>query len=60
MGQQPMTLNQMMEAYQQLTADFQAKRMDQASYSAALTRLKAIDSGKTLVVLHAARRLCVV
>ncbi len=46
MAQQPMTLNQMMQAYQQLTADFQARRLDKASYSAALTRLKAIDSEK--------------
>ena len=46
MAQQPMTLNQMMQAYQQLTADFQARRMDKASYSAALTRLKAMDAEK--------------
>lgn len=46
MAQQPMTLNQMMQAYQQLTADFQAHRMNQASYSAALTRLKALDAEK--------------
>ena len=44
MVQQPMTLNQMMQAYQQLTSDFQAWRLDQASYSAALTRLMAINS----------------
>ncbi len=46
MAQQPMTLNQMIQAYQQLTADFQAQRMDQASYSAALTCLKALDEEK--------------
>lgn len=46
MVQQPMTLNQMLQAYQQLTADFQARRMDKASYSAALTRLMAMDSEK--------------
>jgi hypothetical protein len=46
MAQQPMTLNQMMQAYQQLTADFQANRMDRASYSAALTCLKALDAEK--------------
>ncbi len=44
MAQQPMTLNQMMQAYRQLTADFQARRMDKAAYSAALTRLRAKDS----------------
>lgn len=44
MPQQPMTLNQMMQAYQQLTADFQANRLDKASYSAALSRLKAMDA----------------
>ena len=46
MAQQPMTLNQMMQAYQQLTADFQANRIDKAGYSAALTRLKALDAEK--------------
>jgi hypothetical protein len=46
MAQQPMTISQMMQAYQQLTTDFQARRMDKASYSAALTRLKAIDTEK--------------
>lgn len=44
MAQQPMSLNQMMQAYQQLTADFNARRIDKASYSTALTRLKAKDS----------------
>jgi hypothetical protein len=44
MVQQPMTINQMMQAHQQLTADFQARRMDQASYSAAITCLKALDA----------------
>jgi hypothetical protein len=44
MAQQPMTLNQMMQAHQQLTADYQARRMDQASFSAALTCLKALDA----------------
>jgi hypothetical protein len=46
MAQEPMTISQMMQAYQQLTDDFQAKRMDKASYSAALTRLMAIDDEK--------------
>jgi hypothetical protein len=46
MAQQPMTLNQMMQARQQLTADFQARRIDKASYSAALTCLKALDAEK--------------
>lgn len=46
MAQQPMTISQMMQAHQQLTADFQAKRMDKVSYSAALTRLRAMDSEK--------------
>lgn len=46
MTQKPMTLNQMMQAHRQLTADFQANRMDQASYSAALTCLKALDAEK--------------
>lgn len=43
---QPMTLNQMMQAYQQFTADYQARRMDKTSYSAALTSLKALDAEK--------------
>lgn len=46
MAQQPMTLNQMMQAHRQLTADFQANRIDQASYAAALTCLKALDAEK--------------
>lgn len=46
MAKQPMTISQMMQAYQQLTADFQAKRMDKASYSAALTHLMAVDEEK--------------
>jgi hypothetical protein len=46
MAQQPMTINQMMQAHKQLTADFQARRMDQASYSAALTCLQALDADK--------------
>jgi hypothetical protein len=46
MAQQPMTISQMMQAHQQLTADFQAKRMDKASYSSALNRLMAIDTEK--------------
>ena len=46
MAQQPMTISQMMQAHQQLTADFQAKRMDKAIYSSALTRLMAIDAEK--------------
>jgi hypothetical protein len=46
MAQQPMTINQMMQAHKQLTADFRARRMDQARYSAALTCLKALDAEK--------------
>ncbi len=46
MAQQPMTLNQMMQAHRQLTTDFQANRIDKASYSAALTCLKALDAEK--------------
>jgi hypothetical protein len=46
MVQQPMTLDQMMQTHQQLTADFQAKRMDKASYSAALNCLEALDAEK--------------
>jgi hypothetical protein len=46
MAQQPMTLNQMMQAYQRLTADYQANRIDKAGYSAALTRLRALDAEK--------------
>lgn len=44
MAQQPMTLDQMLRAYQQLTADYQANRINKAGYSTALTRLKALDS----------------
>jgi hypothetical protein len=44
MVQQPMTLNQMMQAYQQLTSDFNARRMDKAAYSAAVVRLQARDA----------------
>lgn len=44
MAQQPMTLNQMIQAHQQITNDFKARRMDKAAYSAALTRLKAMDT----------------
>lgn len=46
MAQQPMTLDQMMQAYQKLTSDFKTKRMDKATYSAALVQLRAIDSEK--------------
>ncbi|MBW6473452.1 MAG: hypothetical protein K0B14_10035 [Anaerolineaceae bacterium] len=46
MEQQPMTLNQMMQAYQQLTSDFNTRKIDKASYSAALVRLRAIDEEK--------------
>ena len=46
MAQQPMTINQMLQAHRQLTADFQANRIDQASYAAALTCLKALDTEK--------------
>jgi hypothetical protein len=41
-----MTINQLMQAHQQLTADYQARRMDKASYAAALTCLKGIDAEK--------------
>ncbi|MAT45308.1 MAG: hypothetical protein CL609_23510 [Anaerolineaceae bacterium] len=44
MAQQTMTLTQMMQAYRQITSDFNARRMDKAAYSAALTRLKAVDT----------------
>ncbi len=44
MPQQPMTLNQMMQAYQQLTSDFNARRMDKASFSAAVVLLQARDA----------------
>lgn len=44
MAQQTMTLNQMMQVYQQLTADYQARRIDQASYSAALIGLRSQDA----------------
>ncbi len=46
MPERPMTLNQMIRTHQQLTADFQANRLDKASYSAALSRLKAMDAEK--------------
>lgn len=46
MAQQPMTIDQMMQAHRQLTADFRANRIDQASYTAALTCLKALDTEK--------------
>ncbi len=45
MAQQTMTLNQMMLAYQQLTADFQANRIDKAGYSAALSA-EGLDAEK--------------
>lgn len=44
MAQQPMTLNQMMQTYQQITSDFKARRIDKAAYSEALARLKAMDT----------------
>jgi len=44
MENQPMTLNEMMQAYQKLNNDFNARRMDKAAYSAALTQLKAKDA----------------
>jgi hypothetical protein len=44
MVQQPMTLNQMLQAYQQLTSEFNARRMDKAAYSAAVVRLQARDA----------------
>ncbi|MBE0698689.1 MAG: hypothetical protein IH586_17360 [Anaerolineaceae bacterium] len=43
MAHKPMTLNQMLQTYQQLTSDYQARRIEQASYSAALMNLKAVD-----------------
>jgi hypothetical protein len=46
MEQQPMTLNQMMQAYQQLTNDFNTRKIGRASYSAALGQLMAIDEEK--------------
>lgn len=46
MAQQPLTINQMLQAHRQLTADFQANRIDQANYAAALTCLKALDAEK--------------
>lgn len=46
MAQQPMTIDQMMQAYQQLTADFQAHRIDHATYTTGLTSLKAWDAEK--------------
>lgn len=46
MAQQPMTIDQMMQAHRQLTADFQAHRIDQAGYAAGLTCLKALDAEK--------------
>jgi hypothetical protein len=46
MTQQPLTLNQMLQAYQQLTSDFQANRIDKVSYSAAISRLNALDAEK--------------
>jgi hypothetical protein len=39
-----MTLNQLMQTYQQLTNDYQAKKIEKASYSAALIKLKAMDA----------------
>lgn len=44
MAQQPMTLNQMIQAHQQITNDYKARRTDKAAYSAALTRLKSMDT----------------
>lgn len=44
MEKQPMTLNQMMQAYQQITRDFNAKKIDNAAYSAAIVRLQARDA----------------
>lgn len=46
MAQQPMTIDQMMQAHRQLTTDFQANRIDQARYAAGLTCLKALDAEK--------------
>lgn len=44
MEKQPMTLNQMIQTHQQLTNDFNTRRMDKTAYSAALTQLKARDA----------------
>ena len=44
MEQQPMTLNQMMQAYLQITSDFNARQIDKADYSAAVVRLQARDA----------------
>lgn len=41
-----MTLNQMIQAYQQVTNDFNTRKIDKATYSAALVQLRAIDSEK--------------
>lgn len=46
MPERPMTLHQMIRTHRQLTADFQANRLDKASYSAAISRLKAMDEEK--------------
>jgi hypothetical protein len=46
MEQHPMTLNQLMQAYQQLTNDFNTRKIDKTTYSAALVRLRAIDEEK--------------
>lgn len=46
MEQLPMSINQMMQAYQQLTSDFNARKIDKATYSAALVQLRAIDEEK--------------
>ena len=46
MEQQPMTLTQMIQAYQQLTSDLKTRKIDKASYSAALVQLRAIDEEK--------------
>ncbi len=46
MAQQPMTLDQMLRAHRQLTADYQANRIDKAGYSAALPQLRALDAEK--------------
>ncbi len=46
MPERSMTLHQMIRTHRQLTADFQANRLDKASYSTALSRLKAMDAEK--------------
>lgn len=46
MEQNPMTITQMMQAYQQLTNDFNSGKIDKKTYAAALVQLRAIDAEK--------------